>query len=225
MHLIRIREVIGAAGDRIDTLHGISAGLSLHDTVLPWKDPSTPSAAANKAPNSNTSANPNPMSDYSFDGLPAVSTIIPPKQEQPPKTVKSIGLSPWNPPPPLLRQQGHLLYLQLTTNEGEQYQLTSHISGFFVNKSSNSKFDPYPRPAPKNVAAHSLFSLIANLSISFKNPLKLYLNQTTSGTPSKFPADQRYSVQSLACFPCSQFPVGSSARSYKDARDIPDIWG
>ena len=183
MHLIRIREIIGAAGNRIDTLHGISAGLSLHDTVSPWKDPNTPSAAANKAPNGNTSGNPNPLSDCSFDGLPAVSTIIPPKQEQPPKTVKSIGLSPWNPPPPLLRQQGHLLYLQLTTNEGEQYQLTSHISGFFVNKSSNSKFDPYPRPAPKNVAAHSLFSLIANLSLSFKKSFEALLESNNKRDP------------------------------------------
>ena len=183
MHLIRIREIIGAAGDRIDTLHGISAGLSLHDTVSPWKDPNTPSAAANKAPNGNTSGTSNALSDYSFDGQPAVSTIIPPKQEQDPKTVKAVGLSPWNPPPPLLRQQGHLLYLQLTTNEGEQYQITSHISGFFVNKSSNSKFDPYPKPAPKKVAAHSLFSLIAYLSPSFNKSFEALLESNNKRDP------------------------------------------
>jgi protein TIF31 len=183
MHLIRIREIIGAAGDRIDTLHGISAGLSLHDTVSPWKDPNTPSAAADKSPNGNTSGTSNALSDYSFDGQPAVSTIIPPKQEQTPKTVKAIGLSPWNPPPPLLRQQGHLLYLQLTTNEGEQYQITSHVSGFFVNKSSNSKFDPYPKPAPKKVAAHSLFSLIAYLSPSFNKSFEALLESNNKRDP------------------------------------------
>jgi protein TIF31 len=33
LHVIRVRELIGAAGDRTDALHGIMAGLSLHDTV------------------------------------------------------------------------------------------------------------------------------------------------------------------------------------------------
>ena len=182
MHLIRIREIIGAAGNRIDTLHGISAGLSLHDTVAPWADPNSPTAA-NRASNSNTSGNPNALSDFSFDGPASISTIMPPKQEQPPKTIKSISLSPWNPPPPFLRQQGHLLYLQLTTNEGEQYQITSHVAGFFVNKSSNSKFDPYPRPVPKNVAAHSLFSIIKSLSSSFNKSFETLLESNNKRDP------------------------------------------
>ncbi len=182
MHLIRIREIIGAAGNRIDTLHGISAGLSLHDTVAPWTDPNAPTPA-NKASNSNKSGNPNALSDFSFDGPASISTIMPPKQEQPPKTIKSICLSPWNPPPPFLRQQGHLLYLQLTTNEGEQYQITSHVAGFFVNKSSNSKFDPYPRPAPKSLAAHSLFSIIRNLSPSFHKSFETLLESNNKRDP------------------------------------------
>jgi protein TIF31 len=32
LHVVRVRELIGAAGDRTDALHGIMAGLSLHDT-------------------------------------------------------------------------------------------------------------------------------------------------------------------------------------------------
>ena len=182
MHLIRIREIIGAAGNRIDTLHGISAGLSLHDTVAPWIDPNSPTAA-NKASNSNTLGNPNALSDFSFDGPASISTIMPPKQEPSPKTIKSICLSPWNPPPPFLRQQGHLLYLQLTTNEGEQYQITSHVAGFFVNKSSNSKFDPYPRSAPKNLAAHSLFTIIKNLSPSFNKSFEALLESNNKRDP------------------------------------------
>ena len=39
IHVVRVRELIGAAGDRVDILHGVSAGLSLHDRVLPWKYP------------------------------------------------------------------------------------------------------------------------------------------------------------------------------------------
>lgn len=183
MHLIRVREIIGATGDRTDTLHGVSAGLSLHDTVSPWKAPDGTSAPKDTGANGAASGSPHALTDYSFDGTPSLSTLIAPAQEQAPKTIKSIGVSAWNPPPPFLRQQGHLLYLQLTTNEGEQYQITSQISGFFVNKSSNSKFDPFPRPPPKNAAAHSLFSLISILSPSFTKSFDTLLDLNNKRDP------------------------------------------
>ena len=183
MHLIRIRDIIGAAGNRVDTLHGISAGLSLHDTVSPWKDPAAPSAPTDKIANASPSGAPHALADYDLDGPPSIHTIVPTDQEQPPKTIKSLGVSAWNPPPPFLRQQGHLVYLQLTTNEGEQYQITSHISGFFVNKSSNSKFDPFPRPPPRNAAAHSLFSLISVLSQSFSKCFDTLLDANNKRDP------------------------------------------
>ena len=183
MHLIRVRDIIGAASTRVDTLHGISAGLSLHDTISPWQDPAAPSAHADKAATVNQTGAAHALADYTIDSPPSMRTIIPRDQEQPPKTVKSLGVSSWNPPPPFLRQQGHLLYLQLTTNEGEQYQITSHISGFFVNKSSNSKFDPFPRPPPKNAAAHSLFSLISVLSQSFSKSFETLLDANNKRDP------------------------------------------
>ena len=183
MHLIRIRDIIGAASTRVDTLHGISAGLSLHDTVSPWQDPAAPSARADKPATASQPGAAHALANYTIDSPPSMRTIIPTDQEQPPKTVKSLGVSSWNPPPPFLRQQGHLLYLQLTTNEGEQYQITSHISGFFVNKSSNSKFDPFPRPPPKNAAAHSLFSLISVLSQSFSKSFETLLDANNKRDP------------------------------------------
>ena len=182
-HLIRIREMIGAAGDRTDMLHGISAGLSIHDNVSPWKDPNVSPASTDAAANGSPTVVKNALSDYSFEGPPSMSTLLLPAQEQSPKTIKFLSLSPWNPPPPLLRQQGHLLYLQLTTNEGEQYQITSHTSGFFVNKSSNSKFDPFPRPAPKDASAHSLFSLISKLSASFETSFAALLESNNKRDP------------------------------------------
>lgn len=160
IHVVRVRELIGAAGDRTDTLHGILSGLSLHDSVTASAQPTeggkaTPEAVAH------------PMVDYDFQAPGSLSSLLPQSQEAGPKTVKSISVSPWNPPPYHLRQKGHLLYIQVTTNEGEQYQITSHVSGFYVNKSSNSKFDPFPRSSPKAHAAHSLLCLIADLSPSF----------------------------------------------------------
>ncbi|MCJ1474915.1 Intracellular distribution of mitochondria [Lambiella insularis] len=163
MHMIRVRDLIGAAGNRIDTLHGISAGLSLHDTIV-MSEAISQNGKKLSAASSETS---HALAGYDFDAPASTQTIVPPMQDSPPKTVKSVSVSPWNPPPHYLRQKGHLLYLQLTTNEGEQFQITSHISGFFVNKSSNSKFDPFPRQQPKNVSAHSLLILIEKLSPSF----------------------------------------------------------
>jgi len=182
-HLIRIREIIGAAGNRTDTLYGLSAGLSLHDNVSPWKDPNAPPDSTEEAASGNAPGTSNALADYSFEGAPSISTLLLPTQEQPLKTIKSINLSPWHPPPPFFRQQGHLLYLQLTTNEGEQYQITSHTSSFFVNKSSNNKFDPFQRPAPKNASAHSLFSLISNISTSFSQSFTALLESNNKRDP------------------------------------------
>ena len=165
-----MREVIGVAGDRVDNLLGISAGVSLHERVVPWIDPESSSVLKEKSGNaSKATQTKNSLLDYDFDAPVSLTTLEPPIPEPFPKTVKGLSVSAWNPPPHNLRQRGHLLYLQLTTQEGEQYQITSHVLGFFVNKSSNSKFDPFPKPPPKDAAAHSLLKLIDILSPSFMN--------------------------------------------------------
>ncbi|KAJ6004942.1 Clustered mitochondria protein [Penicillium herquei] len=155
MHVVRMRELVGAAGDRVDTLQGISAGLSLHDAI---------SAEAAQAGESDKDHS---LAQYNLTGPSSLQTILPRSEEPLPKTVKSISLSAWNPVPYHLRQKGHLLYIQVNTNENEQFQITAHVSGFFVNKSSNSRFDPFPRTIPKKASAHSLLTLISQLSPSF----------------------------------------------------------
>lgn len=175
IHVIRVRELIGAAGDRTDTLQGILSGLSLYDSVTESEAPASGEAAA-----AQTNDAAHPLADYDFQAPGALSTLLPPTQESHPKTIKAVGLSPWNPPPYHLRQKGHLLYLQATTLEGEQYQITSHVSGFYVNKSTSGRFDPTPRTAPKSHAAHSLLALISDLSPSFEpafEKLQEYNNQ------------------------------------------------
>ncbi|KAH9873212.1 Intracellular distribution of mitochondria [Plenodomus biglobosus] len=158
LHVIRVRELIGAAGDRTDALHGIMAGLSLHDTI------GLDQAGKPKEDGPEQS----PLADYDFKSSGAVKHLLPPAQEAAPKTIKSIAVSPWNPPPYHLRSKGHLLYLVVTTNENEQHHITSHVSGFYVNKSSNASFDPSPRQAPKAKQAHSLLTLLEELSPSFR---------------------------------------------------------
>ncbi|EON63470.1 protein TIF31 [Coniosporium apollinis CBS 100218] len=174
MHFIRIRDLIGAAGDRTDTLHGISAGLTLLDAVMPEANGHSP-----KYPGGGSDV----LSSYDFEAPGSYMTLLPQNQAPPSKTIKSISLSPWNPPPYHLRAKGHLLYLQVTTNEGEQYHITSHVSGFYVNKSSNSKFDPSPKSTIKEAVAHSLLTLLSKISPSFENSFKAYQEYTSKKDP------------------------------------------
>ncbi|KAI8297957.1 Clustered mitochondria protein-like protein [Colletotrichum sp. SAR11_59] len=192
IHLVRIRELIGAAGDRTDAVQGVLPGLSLLDTVEP---PSEEQSNAEQV-HSQAAKDDATKSEYTFGAPVPLSTLLPPApEEEAPKTIKSISLSAWNPPPPHLKQRGHLLYLVATTNEGEQHQITAHVGGFFVNKSSNQKFDPFPRPAPKGQSAHSLLNLLDLISPSFsasflkfqefnslKDPLATF--QITNAIPS-----------------------------------------
>ncbi|PIB01210.1 Clustered mitochondria protein [Cercospora beticola] len=158
MHVVRVRELIGAAGDRTDLVTGIDAGLSLCDSVeLTEKTDNEPD---------------NPITGYDLNAPGSVSTLLPKARDAAPKTVKSISLSAWNPPPYHLRNKGHLLYLQVVTNEGEQFYVTSHVSGFYVNKSTNNKFDPAPRSSPKSASAHSLINLLSQISPSFESNFK-----------------------------------------------------
>lgn len=155
--MVRVRELIGASGDRTDTIQGVLSGLSLFEKVA---------AECGDMPEKTNEDRPE-IEEYDFTANAPVSALLPVEQDPAPKTVKGISLSSWNPPPAYLRQKGHLLYLIVTTNEGEQFQITAHVGGFYVNKSSNAKFDPFPRPSPKGASAHSLLSLIGEISPSF----------------------------------------------------------
>ncbi|TWU74758.1 Intracellular distribution of mitochondria [Metarhizium rileyi] len=172
IHLVRIRELIGAAGDRVDLYQGVLPGLSLFESV-----------ARQVEKNSAAAQDVSPLNDYDFQSAPSLNNLVPDFFEPGPKTVKSVALSSWNPPPCHLRQRGHLLYLVVTTNEGEQFQITSHVSGFFVNKSSNAKFDPFPRAAPKSYTAHSLLELIALISPSFSSTFQQLLDYNNQRDP------------------------------------------
>ncbi|KAI5816826.1 clustered mitochondria-domain-containing protein [Pyronema omphalodes] len=149
IHLLRTRELIGAASARLDTAGGISAGMALFDSV--------DVACENQ---------PHPLSDYDFAAPASLKQFLPkPSTTSAPKCVRGLSLSPWNPAPYYLRQKGHLLYLQVSTNEGESVHITSHVSGFYVNKSTSTKFDPSPKAA--NLQAHSLVTLLGLISASF----------------------------------------------------------
>ncbi|KAM7193601.1 clustered mitochondria protein [Rhypophila sp. PSN 637] len=167
IHFLRIRDLIGAAGDRTDSIHGVFAGMSIHDGLV---DKSAESAQeTTKGAGEKTAES---IEEYDFKAPSSLSTLLPRKTDQPPQTVQKIALSPWNPPPANLRQQGHLLYLTVRTMEGLDYNITAHVGGFYVNGCDNQNFDPSPKvpeKAPKEVKkARSLFSLLEMISPSFK---------------------------------------------------------
>ncbi|CAH2449199.1 eIF3 component of unknown function [Komagataella phaffii CBS 7435] len=91
--------------------------------------------------------------------------------------VEAIVLSSWNPPTPRQKLNGDLLYLYVQTIEGEVYHITSHVSGFFVNKSTFAKFDgssktlPNSQGKPRVNKSHSLLSLLNNLSPALNRQL------------------------------------------------------
>lgn len=167
IHFIRIRELIGAAGDRTETAQGILAGTSVHDDVV--------ASATEEAEKE--------VQPYDFNAPPDLSALLPKDTPPAPTTVKLITLSPWNPPPAPWRQKGHLLYLAVTTNEGEQYQVTAHVGGFFVNQSSKDKFNPSPRTDAKGASAHSLLTLLEKISPSFAKSFTDYQQFTSTKEP------------------------------------------
>jgi protein TIF31 len=176
MHIIRVRELIGAASERNDIAGGFQSGASLHDAVIGAIGPQADGSDQLQKPTVGD------LSAYKFSAPASAKSLIP--QDYPaPKTVKSIALSVWNPPPAHLRNKGHLLYLVIVNLEGEQFHITSHVSGFFVNRSSHNKFDPSPKGGPKTSSAHSLLTLLHQIDPHFKAAFQELLEHNSRREP------------------------------------------
>ncbi|EPX75150.1 translation initiation factor eIF3 alpha subunit [Schizosaccharomyces octosporus yFS286] len=114
---------------------------------------------------------PNPFKS-SYDKL--LSPILSTKSSPQHNCFRSFSLSAWNPVPPEYAMQGHLLYLSITTLEGQLYHITSHVTGYFVNNSTNTRFDP---TSQKDLYSHSLVALLCQLSPLFKENLEVLLDK------------------------------------------------
>ncbi|KAF2486553.1 clustered mitochondria-domain-containing protein [Neohortaea acidophila] len=160
MHIVRVRELIGAAGNRTDLILGADAGSTLCDDITL---PTAQTAQDDQA---------SPIAGYDLSAPGSIAVLASKPRDPAPKTVKSLSLSSWNPPPYHLRMRGHLLYLQVTTLEGEQHYITSSVCGFYVNKSTNNRFDASPRNGAKSSSTHSLMALLSQISPAFDQSLK-----------------------------------------------------
>lgn len=93
--------------------------------------------------------------------------------------LKAFGVSPWSPPPHARRMRGDIVYLTVTTLEGETVTITGASSGFWISAISQTTFNPLPRPVMpkgiKNSTYHNLFELLTDLSPLFKSNLAVLL--------------------------------------------------
>ncbi|PWN28056.1 hypothetical protein BDZ90DRAFT_160733 [Jaminaea rosea] len=185
-HIQRLRDLLqGGPQDPINA--AIDAGLSVHDAVRhpeEWTKEAVGFAAAQAAANNKAKGSKKAPVDLAeeaakvpfekWNGWPDsnATQLIPPQARSArfsPTCLRSISLSAWNPPPQPLRARGHLLYLQITTLEGETVHLTASVNGFYINKSTSSRFDPAPRPKSEAYLSNSLFDLLCGFSPLFLN--------------------------------------------------------
>ncbi|XP_046840986.1 clustered mitochondria protein homolog [Xenia sp. Carnegie-2017] len=113
--------------------------------------------------------------DYVFpsDEIPLSVNALFPKSltTKVPVCLKELCLSSWNPPPGFRKLAGDLLYIDVITLEDDHVNVTSCPSGFYINRSNNSVFNPVPRP--ESCRSHTLVGLLSQLSPLFKKNFTL----------------------------------------------------
>lgn len=130
--------------------------------------------------------------------------------------LKSLSLSQWNPVSASRKVKGDLLYITLQTLENETYHITCHSTGFFVNRSSTSKFNPEIKHLDNNSNVskdYLLINLVDRLSPSFSKVIKE--NEVALATIARYPESYLLPTN---CTPASPWIVKSS-----NAVNIPDF--
>ncbi|KAF9948959.1 Intracellular distribution of mitochondria [Mortierella alpina] len=162
VHVNRLRDLLAGPAKLNVNAVGIDPAMSFLSTV---------SGHVEETPVDNSTYETAPatvFSHFDLNASSALSDFVPKGLERTPvQCVKSIALSGWNPPPHHLRLRGDLMYLIVTTLEGETVQITSTATGFHVNKSTSNHFDPTPRQDSKAASEHSLIVLLEKVSPMF----------------------------------------------------------
>ncbi|GME96619.1 unnamed protein product [Ambrosiozyma monospora] len=141
--------------------------------------------------------------DQILEQTPDVSEFAANPPLNPAPALRSLHISSWSPPTIQRKLRGDLFYLQSQTLEGETFHITAHVSGFFVNNSSITRFDGSMKTvatangkSTKLSRSHSLLTLLKSLSPKFteqteKNGelLTQYLSETYSLPAATFLAD------------------------------------
>ncbi|KAJ1968496.1 Intracellular distribution of mitochondria, partial [Dimargaris xerosporica] len=145
--------------------------------------PSPPPFTAESGPGPMADSSAHPFANYVFDQVPSLAEYFPSTYHQDrtiPQCLGSLALSGWNPVPQFRKLQGDLIYLTVKTLEGATHEITGATSGFFVNQSSGSRFNPAPNTRVRSHRNHSLISLLESLSPAFATQFKKLQHFITS---------------------------------------------
>ncbi|KAL5719875.1 hypothetical protein ACHQM5_012605 [Ranunculus cassubicifolius] len=96
------------------------------------------------------------------------------------KCVESIVFSSFNPPPTHRRLDGDLVYIDVTTLEGNEYCITGTTQHFYVNSSVGNILDP---KAKSQSEATTLVGLLQKISSKFKKAFREVLELKASAHP------------------------------------------
>ncbi|KAI8393980.1 clustered mitochondria-domain-containing protein [Radiomyces spectabilis] len=169
LHINRLRDLLGGPYKPNPSAVGIDPALSFLTAVTGEIDEEIITEGEKKMEDL-FSDEPVPEHAFTHADLKAraqLSDFVPSTfQRYAPQCIKSLALSGWNPVPHSQRLKGDLMYIIVTTLENEILHITASVNGFFVNKSSSTKFDPAPRAGPKSIC-HSLITLLQKVSPSF----------------------------------------------------------
>ncbi|GMK54172.1 hypothetical protein CspeluHIS016_0107580 [Cutaneotrichosporon spelunceum] len=193
VRLLEFIEPAGTTANNLTTPLGVGAGASIFEEVRTGSLYAGDSAkdAVAKAEPKKEDAKEEEVIEHAFSDWTAGSAALPLSKlpvAQPPVEInsclRSIQLSPFNPPPAPLRQKGHQLYLQISILEGDVYTLVCSTRGWYVSKSNVNNFDPAPRDGSAPI--HSLFDLLHSLSPLFTERL-FALPSLSSTAPARDP--------------------------------------
>ncbi|KAG7799155.1 hypothetical protein KL929_001232 [Ogataea haglerorum] len=184
-HLQKVREIASLQlplfYGTLNDISGLSAGASTYKTLE--LDPVSVKSGASETEEKEQPELSESAKNGIFDAVESVLSVKPSTTpaETPLKlapALRSLHVSAWTPPSPQRVLKGDLLYLQCQTLEGESFQITAHVTGFFVNSSSAAKFDSSPRKVTsangkhqRPSRAHSLLTLLKGLSPKFVEQL------------------------------------------------------
>lgn len=94
---------------------------------------------------------------------------------KPSPALKSLFVSQWSPANLSQKLSGDLFYLQAQTLEGEHLSITAHVSGFFLNSSTNNVFNGSisTLKAGRENSNYSLISLLKSISPLFEKQINI----------------------------------------------------
>ncbi|CAG8543922.1 5185_t:CDS:10 [Dentiscutata erythropus] len=212
IHVIHVRDLLAGPFKQVASSVGIDPGLSFFTAVTGINVKTNNEQSEENGKSKEDSEGPKtPFTDYDFTA-PSLSKFIPDNfGRHKIKCVESLYLSGWNPVPFERRRRGDLLYLIVSTIEGETLHITAGVDGFFVNRSTIKNFDFNPRTELQIYHAHSLITLLQGLSPSFRTNFKILQDFIGAHHPFE-------TIPVNTCFPAYPWIARQSKHTYDMGR-------